>query len=430
MPTIAAEFNYTSAMQGLFISSPFYAGIISPIFGSLASRRFGPKRVIFLSMLVGGAMTVLIPTAARTVDYLVVICRIITGFALNMVLPSSLDIWLYWSPAAEKAQMVAYTFAGFNIANAITFLLCGFLCLIPIDNGWPFIFYVFGGCTLLWCPLWLAVAQDQPEQHPSISHKEKSYILEHRTNVEDIGKKMKIPWKGIFSSTPVWAYLLVMFLHSWGSSVLFSYLPTYMATVLKFDVEQNGVLSSLPYVTRVFGTVGWSLVSVKLVKIISVTHTRKLIQTLGYLVAAAITFGLCYLEDGQEYIAVAMFAVATPFMAVTVNAAIVSPVDLAPQYASMITSAGMASSLMAMSLSPVVVAFMITEKTREQWASVFYLNSGFYVFGALVFLLFGSGEIQPWADNSVKKEVDVPGPKKQSELNAGYINDADEVSHM
>ncbi|XP_046332455.2 uncharacterized transporter slc-17.2-like [Haliotis rufescens] len=429
--TIPGEFSYTSEMQGLFISSPFYAGIISPIFGSLASRRFGPKRVIFFCMLLGGTMEILVPLSARTKDYLVVICRIIMGFALNMILPASLDIWLYWSPAREKAQMVTYSFAGFNMANIVTFLICGFLCVIPIDNGWPFIFYVFGGCAVIWCLAWLAIVYDKPELQPSISHEEKSYIFQHRTNVDNDRKDSHIPWKSMVSSVPVWAYWAVMFFHAWNSSVLFSYLPTYMATVLNFDVEQNGALSSLPYVTRVMGTVGWSIISIQLMKVISMTHTRKLIQTIGYTVSAALTIGLCFLEDGQEYIAVAMFALTTPFTAAAVSAAIVSPVDLAPQYASVMTSAGIAFSQMAMSTAPVVVSYIIPEKTRDQWASVFYMNAAVYFIGALTYLIFGSGEIQPWADNSVEKnDVEAPRSRKQSEVNAGYINDADEMSKM
>ncbi|XP_046579538.1 uncharacterized transporter slc-17.2-like [Haliotis rubra] len=139
-----AEFDFSSEMEGLLISSTYYVGVISPIFGSLASRRFGAKRVMLASLVLGGVATIAIPVAARSHVYLAILCRVALGFAVNSVLPVSVDVWLYWAPIQEKAQLITYTFTGYNIANIVTFFICGYLCLIPIDNGWPFIFYVFG----------------------------------------------------------------------------------------------------------------------------------------------------------------------------------------------------------------------------------------------------------------------------------------------
>ncbi|XP_046332424.2 uncharacterized transporter slc-17.2-like [Haliotis rufescens] len=420
-----AEFDYSSQMQGLLISSTYYIGIISPIFGSMASRRFGAKRVICACMMLGGVTTIAVPVAARSHVYLAVICRLLLGFAINGLLPVTLDVWLYWAPTQEKAQLVAYTFTGYNIASIVTFFICGFLCLTPIDNGWPFIFYVFGGCAILWGLAWMYWGHDKPEMHPRISQHEKIYILTNRTNVDIELKDKNVPWKDIFRSKPVWAYLIVIFLHTCNSSILASYLPLYMATVLNFDVEQNGVLSSLPYVTRVMGTVFWSHVSMKLVKKISVTHTRKLIQTIGFAVASVLTIGLCSLEDGQEIIAVAIFVVSMPFQSVTAVGCLLSPVDIAPQFASFLTALGEVFSFVAYSLAPVTVSYIVTERTREQWSTVFYISAGIYVVAALIFIIFGSGKIEPWADNSADENI--PEPTRKSEINEAYVKDMDDL---
>ncbi|XP_071110058.1 uncharacterized transporter slc-17.2-like [Haliotis cracherodii] len=420
---IKGEFDYSSEIQGLLISSPFYTSIISSCVGSIASRRFGAKIVIFLGVLTFGTMTVLIPLAARTQLYLAVICRLCVGFCNGLLIPASFDLWLQWSPSHETQQIVAFCFAGYSVATIITFSLCGFLCMIPIDNGWPFIFYVFGGCSVLWSPAWMYIATNTPETCAGISREEMAYIKTRRTG-SDNHKDREVPWLAIARSKAFWAYITIMSSHNLNSTILFSYLPLYMDTVLHFDFDENGLLSSLPSVTRLLGTLIWSHISVRLQRVTSLSITRKSIQTAGFLVAAVLTAGLCNLREGQEYIAVTLFAGVTMFHSATVVAGIVNPVDLAPQYASYISSAGMTSAFIAMAVGPTVVSYMIQERTREQWATVFYSSAAVYVISAFLFVIFGSGEIQPWAENSDKiTDLEIPESRTESEVNAAYVGD-------
>jgi len=38
----------------------------------------------------------------------------------------------------------------------------------------------------------------------------------------------------------------------------------------------------------------------------------------------------------------------------------------------------------------------VLQQTIEAWRLVFYLGAGVYVFGTVIYLIFGSGEVQPW----------------------------------
>ena len=41
---------------------------------------------------------------------------------------------------------------------------------------------------------------------------------------------------------------------------------------------------------------------------------------------------------------------------------------------------------------------MLQFQTKDEWQIVFYLAAGIYGVGALVYFLFASGELQPWAE--------------------------------
>jgi len=39
---------------------------------------------------------------------------------------------------------------------------------------------------------------------------------------------------------------------------------------------------------------------------------------------------------------------------------------------------------------------MFLQSTQAEWRVVFYLSAAIYLLGAIVFTIFGDGEIQPW----------------------------------
>ncbi|XP_071110049.1 uncharacterized transporter slc-17.2-like [Haliotis cracherodii] len=413
------EFDWDSETQGLILSSAFYTGIVSPIIGSALSRRFGPKNVIFIGLFVGGLSSLLIPTAARASVYAVVVLRLLIGFFLNLIVPATQDLWAQWAPVQDKPQLLAFTYAGYNIANIITFAASGYLCTIPIDNGWPFIFYVFGGLAVLWSGLWLLTVHETPESHPAISQQELQHIARHRQGV-DAGKKAEIPWRCLLTSPPVWAFIVIFFCHFWNASLLFSYLPTYMSTVLLFDVEQNGLLSAVPYITRFCGILSWTTLSSHLSERFSVTRARKTVQTLGFVAAALLTIGIILTPVSQRTVSVVLFAGLTFSQSSTVAGALVTTLDMAPQFASVITALGTAGAVVAQMLSPLTASYIIVDRTKEQWNIAFYLTVGIYLFAIIVFLIFGNGELQPWADNSRKGKTE---ELKEVHLNRAYNTD-------
>ena len=53
--------------------------------------------------------------------------------------------------------------------------------------------------------------------------------------------------------------------------------------------------------------------------------------------------------------------------------------------------------------------FCMLQQTVEAWRTVFYLGAAVYAFGTIVYALFGSGEIQPWAMPKMTEELEAFG---------------------
>ena len=63
---------------------------------------------------------------------------------------------------------------------------------------------------------------------------------------------------------------------------------------------------------------------------------------------------------------------------------------------------------------------MSIQQTAAAWRNVFFIAAGIYVFGTIFYLIFGSGQRQPWAlqpQQPAKDEegdADAEGPKDTS----------------
>lgn len=53
--------------------------------------------------------------------------------------------------------------------------------------------------------------------------------------------------------------------------------------------------------------------------------------------------------------------------------------------------------------------FTYEKSTFEEWTKIFWIGGGVYIVPALVFMVFGSGEVQKWNDlsDSKKKEKEI-----------------------
>lgn len=94
---------------------------------------------------------------------------------------------------------------------------------------------------------------------------------------------MPTPWKSILTSWPVWALIIVESGHDWGGYTIISDLPKYMSDVLHFSVNQNGLLSSIPFIAQWVTSIMSSVLADWTIQrqYMSVTMVRKVYAAIG-----------------------------------------------------------------------------------------------------------------------------------------------------
>ncbi|KAK7486159.1 hypothetical protein BaRGS_00022625 [Batillaria attramentaria] len=385
------------SMQGVVLSSYYYGYILTPFLGGMVAARFGVKRVLTVSMVMSAAFTLLMPVAVRFNIYLTVALRILLGFVAGVTLPASTMMWTHWAPPHEKGKLVTITLSGSSTGSIVANLVSGFLCAIPLDEGWPFIFYLYGVIAVLWVIMWQFLAYDTPDKHPRVSAKERAVIGSTPKTTTKVS--MRPPLKAMFSCIPFYAMILAHMADSWFVNFVSTYLPLYLSDVLLFDTETSGVLASLPFISRVLLNMVFAVISDRLHihGLLSVTNNRKLFQTVGLVLPGAMLVGLGYLDSSQRSVSVAMFVILSGLESASQLGFRLTPLDIAPRFAGPLTGLSVTFGTAAQIICPLVTSAIIADNRPESWATVFIITGVVCFAGAVVFLVAGSGVEQEWA---------------------------------
>ncbi|XP_013398298.2 uncharacterized transporter slc-17.2-like [Lingula anatina] len=412
------EFDWDKNLRGTILSSFFYGYICTQIFGGWLAGRYGGKHVFGTAMVIVLVMTVVTPIAARTHPSLLIAARVLLGLASGVIFPAMHAMWGKWAPPLERSRLMTFCYSGPFVGVIVSFSFSGLLCEIQLDNGWPFIFYVYGGLCFIWLCGWYLLVFDSPASHPRISQAEREYI-ETTIGHQPGEQKVPVPWLAIAKSPAVWAIIVTHTCDNWGLFTLLTSLPIYMKEVLAFDIKENGLFSSLPYAAMIFGIIVCGQVADQLRQrvILDTTWTRKLFQSIGGFLPAAFMFATAFVDWDTRMLGVAFITLAVAFSAGGIAGNQINHADIAPRFAGELFGISNTVSALPGIISPSVASALTPNGTREEWQRVLFISCGIYCFGALFFLIFASGEEQPWNKPDNLSPQDEQKEKKEAKVN-------------
>ena len=190
------------------------------------------------------------------------------------------------------------------------------------------------------------------------------------------------------------------FASDWGFFTFLICVPLYMHDVLGFNLTRNGVFSALPFLTPIFTKPVCGMLAdwLRSPGRLSTTFVRKAFCVVGFIFTGILLIALGYIGCDRTLAVATIFAIIAcadiAYTSVGVN-----QLDLAPLHAGKVMGLTYTVAVMSAIAAPMAVGALTYERsTREEWQQVFFLAAGIYAVGAVVYLIFGSGERQSWAD--------------------------------
>ncbi|CAH2043218.1 unnamed protein product, partial [Iphiclides podalirius] len=405
------RYHWDTKQRNHLLGCFFWGYVLTELPGGRLAEIIGARRVFGYSTLFASILTLLSPGAAALGFGWIVTLRVVLGFLLGATWPAILPMASKWIPPMDRSKFMSNMMAS-SLGAAITMPICGFLIA---HFGWESAFYFTGIIGVMWSVAWFAVVYDSPAQHPRISETERNYLLKALPQDNNTKGHMPVPWRRMLLSAPVWAIIVTHGASVFGYFTVVNQLPTYIESILRFNIKHNGLLSSLPYLGKYLCALASSVLADSLRRSgrLSTTAARKLFT--GFAVGLPGVMMLVQAFLGHDRV----WSIAIFTLALTINGAVTAGylgngLDIAPNFSG--TIFGMANTLS--SFGGWLSTFMVGELTKvhntyEQWQIVFYILAGTYVLGALCFVCFGSGELQPW--NSPNEPA--PSGAEQQPLN-------------
>lgn len=386
------DFPFTSQLV-------YYIGtILTQLPGGILAAKFAPRRVSGVAMLITSLLCIACVFALQYKAWLVYVIRFLQGLIEGPIVPACNGVLAPWAPNSEKSTLITIAYAGAYLSTAVADYVSGIMiCRV----SWGSALYLYGGLGIIWAILWLCLVYDTPHECPWLGKQEKELFQLEESSTFFRPDFNTIPWCKILTSVPLSAVLVAAFCRNLIFALLICGLPVYFKNVFpKMNSAELGFWCALPHILMTVVVIpgGKFIDCIIKKKWLSTTAARKMAETIGFGVEAGclLTMGLVHSSD--KYVTITLLCAGVGISGMAISGYQVNPLDLAPQYASVLTGIVRVGTLGA------VIAMVLAEElpgktqSRTAWQNLFISAAVIHLAGVLYYLIFASGNRQTWAE--------------------------------
>jgi MFS transporter, ACS family, solute carrier family 17 (sodium-dependent inorganic phosphate cotransporter), other len=366
-----AQFRWNETQKGLVLSAFFIGYLPLMVVSGALANRYGGRIVLGAAVIWWSLFTALTPPAALISLPALLCARAALGLGEAAVYPAAFNMIGRWVPPLHRSRAVALMTSGAALGTVFALPVSGWLVR---DYGWPTPFYAFGVLGLAWAGFWFARVRGGPSVEAPRSP-----------------ARAPIPWRALLRSSAVWAIIVGHFCYNWCSYVLLAWLPSYFKSTFGVSVANAGMLSAAPWlVIFLVGILAGFLADYLLRAGWSATLVRKLAQTIG--LSGAGIFLLLLPGAASITSALVLMCLATGLLALCLAGFPPNCLDVAPRHADVLY--GISNTFATLpGLFGVFITGWLVDRTGS-FAVALSVTAGVALLGAVVFLIFASGERQ------------------------------------
>ncbi|XP_056640266.1 putative inorganic phosphate cotransporter isoform X2 [Diorhabda sublineata] len=388
-------YNWTD--KSLVVGS-FLWGYCFPQMGAgFLADQYGGKWFLVASTIITAVLGLFIPIAANHFGSLgVIILRCLQGIAQGFIFPSLHSVLGKWVPSPERNKLGTIVYSGQTAGIITCMLLSG--CISSSRYGWPFVFYLLNGVSLVIAIIYVFWGSSNPNSHPSISLDEKMYIITN-LNTSLVKRKLQVPWKNIFTSLPFFALMITNIAFSYTHWTMITETAIYLNKVMHFDLTSNSVFTSLPYIIELVSALIAAFIADYLLtkNFVTVTFIRKTANNIGLIVAAVSLITLTRIGTDRAYLTVTLVVLVAALQGPSRIGYIVNHMDLAPNFSGILMGFTNGSSVIASAFAPIFAYIIIKDETNvEQWNIIFYFSAAINIIACVMNSIFTTSERQLW----------------------------------
>lgn len=244
IPFIAEEFKLSSLAMGQVLSAFFVGYALMQIPGGILADRFGPRKVLAISIAWWSVMTAFTGIATGLISLLV--ARALFGLGEGPYPPASSKALSIWFPRRELARAQGLQWAAVSLGATVAPI---FVVTLILNWGWRSVFFALCIPGLLVALISWHYVRNSPAKSKYVGAAEMAEFDASEVNATAAdGGFLRL----LRNPVILWcaASVFLSNIVSWG---LTNWLPTYLLQARGFSPAKMGVLASL---TNLAGAVG------------------------------------------------------------------------------------------------------------------------------------------------------------------------------
>lgn len=401
-------FHWDNDVKGAVSSSFFFGYTVSNLAGSYLSTRFSPKTVLGSGVLVWSLFTVFTPMAAASSLPDLLAVRGSMGLGEGVAYPCVQNLVQASVPHHARSRALAFIYSGHQLGTIASYLLAP---LLISEFGWQSVFFCFGVLGFVWlgCAALLPSSSPNTDTLDDKTPLSARYIMPKSNTPSGSGgispssaavRLEDIPWQEIVCNKSFWAIVAAQTTVSIGSTLSFSWLPTYYSEVFNVDVAHSAAFCLVPFIATVLATnaSGWIADGMCNSGFASRTNIRKIMQAVASLGPAACLMNLASQSSGADtsengilnaVVMVTAWLSLGGFSAAGYGS---NHQDISQKYAGLLF--GMANAVASLAASASVYTTGMVLKETHDWGLIFSGAALMYVVGSGVYFCWASAEKQ------------------------------------
>lgn len=226
---ISKEFNLSSSLVGLILSSFFIGYVLMQIPGGWLADKLGAKKVLNVIVFVWSIFTGLTGAAWGFVALIVI--RILFGLSEAPFSPAAFRMIADVFPKKENGRAISILLSSGSLVAIVVPVLSS---LMITKLGWRAMFYVIGGLGVVVVVLFLVFLKPRPIHEAKPAPMAESAAPEPK----NLGELFKLPM--------VWTLIIVEFsvyTLLWGTT---TWIPSYLVSARGLGLMSIGALQAIP----------------------------------------------------------------------------------------------------------------------------------------------------------------------------------------
>ncbi|CAL8084064.1 unnamed protein product [Calicophoron daubneyi] len=475
-------YSWDRPTQGIILGAFFWGYIILQIPGALMCLRFGPRKVGLVSIIGFSVVDICLPYTAVADYRVLLLARFLEGLFEGVMIPLGSCLIGRWATPTERSGFSSFIFSGVAIGTVLGQVIAGAYSRaqerfdedhnLYYVSYWEYAHFTFGGLGLLLAVVWFFTVYSTPDEHPRISANELALLTDSscteleesentsvaenspteegkndsvmkRTSVDEdreisrpaavgpvrrpkVPSMKSVPWKQMLASKEVWSIFIVHFALNWTHYIMITSLPTYMARVQNFEISENGLLSSIPFVaewavSQLAGTISDTLIRRR---VLSATWIRRLASFVALAGSGTFVLAVGFVGCNRAG-AVSFLTIAVGLLGVSFSGYAANMVDIAPSYAGNIMSISNTLGTLPGIFGPMLVGYVTKDSSSlENWMIVFSVSAAIAWFGALQNMFLTRSVLLPWGTYKEDDDENLSATARTVMSNEGSMDDA------